>query len=94
MAVDRGDPVGKCGEPVVVVAVEDQPGFARYATPAHELTPRLLRWDIAADAVAQFGGPIDAAGAGEVAAVVGSGIDVDFEQSHIGIVQVIGHPVR
>src|SRR5207244_13641956 len=48
VTVDRGDPVGERGEPVVVVAVKDQARFARHAALAHELIPRLLRGNVAA----------------------------------------------
>jgi hypothetical protein len=53
----------------------------------------LAAGDVAADAVGQLAGPVPADGAGDVALVVGGGVDVDLDEADRRIVEVGSGPV-
>ena len=94
VTVDLADPIGKCGEPVVVVAVENNACIGRDAGIAQQLAPGRLGRNIAPNRIAQLGCPVDADGALNVALAVGRGIYVHLDQSNIGIVEMLGYPLR
>src|SRR5437899_1647191 len=86
-------PEGVGGEPVVVVAIEQDGGVVGNAGRAKKLFESGLVDQIAADVVLELGLPIPADSAGDVALIVGGGVDVHFDQTEIGGVQVLSDPI-
>src|SRR5271166_6096551 len=79
VAVQLEIPVRVGGEPVVVAAIEDHGVVVGYA-PVGQQFGELLRVDeVALDRVLQIAAPVELDRAGDVAAVVGAGVLVDFD---------------
>ena len=87
-------PVRPGGEPVVVVAVEDDRRVRADAGLREELREVLAAGDVAADPVGQLAGPVPADGAGQVALLVGGRVDVDLDEADVRIVEVLLSPNR
>ena len=51
---------------------------------AQQLAEVLAARDVAADAVGELAGPVPADGAGDVALLVGGGVDVDLDEPDVG----------
>jgi hypothetical protein len=94
MAVDLQLPERPRGEPVVVVAIQDDGGLVVDAGAPEQIFELLHRHDVADNRVAQFRGPVPAGCARHVTLIVGGGVDVDFDDAHAGIGGVLGHPFR
>jgi len=101
-AVDQLDPVVPVvperpirigGEPVVVVAVEDDACVRRHASLAEQLAPVFLRRDVAADQIAQLSGPIPAHGTLYMPLAISRSVDVHLDESDVRIVEMVGHPL-
>jgi hypothetical protein len=86
-------PEGVGGEPVVVVAVEDDRVAVADAGFAEELFDIGLAEDVATGLILQLAGPVEADGARDVAFVVGVGVDVDLDELNAGVGAVLGDPV-
>jgi hypothetical protein len=93
VAVHLQQPEGVRGEPVVVVAVQHDGVVVADAGVAEELFQPFLADDVAAHLVLQLARPVEANGAGDVAFVVGRRIDVDLDELHPGVIEVLRHPV-
>src|ERR1700730_4499431 len=70
-------PVGVGGEPVVVVAIEDDGGLRADAALAQQLLELLLLGDVTRRLGLEVVPPVPAHGAGQVALLIGGGVDVD-----------------
>jgi hypothetical protein len=86
-------PVRPGGEPVVVVAIEHDRRIGADPRLREELREVLAAGDVAADSVGELARPVPADGARQMALVVGGGVDVDFDEPHLRIVEVLFGPV-
>ena len=93
VAVQLELPVGPRGEPVVVVAVQDDRGVGPDARLGQQRREVLARRDVAADAVGQLARPVPADGAREMALLVGGRVDVDLDEADVRVVEVGLRPV-
>ena len=93
VAVVLERPVRVGGEPVVVVAVEDDRRLGRDAAAAEQLSQRVLRCDVARDLVLEVSLPVPADGARDVALLVNGRVDVDLDQAQARVFGVLGNPV-
>src|SRR5882762_4079678 len=93
MAIKLQLPEGVGGEPVVVVAIEKDGGVIGNAGGAEKLFESGLVDQVAADVVLELGLPVPADGAGDVALVVGSGVDVDFDEADVGGIEILSGPI-
>src|ERR1700688_1613045 len=82
------------GEPIVVVAVEQNRRVVGDAGPAEQMVERLFGDQIPTDVILKLSLPVPADSAGNVALIVSAGVDVDFHQTNFGVVQVLGSPFR
>ncbi len=87
------DPEGVTGPPIGLVAVEDDGGVVLDAQAPHEGLELLLADVVPDDGIVQILLPVDLQRAGNVACVVEQHILVGFEDAHVGIVQMFGHPI-
>ena len=85
MAVQLQLPVRPCGEPVVVVAVEDDRRVGADARVAEQGAEVLAAGDVAADAVGELAGPVPADRARQVALLVGGRVDVDLDEADVRV---------
>ena len=81
------------GEPVVVVAVDDDGRVLRDAALGEELLELLLVEEIAHRLLLQIGLPVHADRARRVTLVVGRRVDVDLEDAHVRILRMLREPV-
>jgi hypothetical protein len=86
-------PVRPGGEPVVVVAVEDDRRIGSDPARREELAEVLPAGDVAADSIGELAGPVPADRARDVALVVGGGVDVDLDEADGRVVEVGPGPV-
>jgi hypothetical protein len=86
-------PVGPGGEPVVVVAVQDDRRVGADAARAEQLAEIVTPGDVATDAVGQLARPVPGDGAGDVALLVARRVDVDFNEADGRVVEVALGPV-
>src|SRR5205823_14719092 len=86
-------PVRVGGEPVVVIAVEDDGGVGRDAAAAQKLRERVLRRDVARYLVLQVTLPVPAESAVDVALLVHGRVDVDLDQAKAVVLGVLGYPL-
>jgi hypothetical protein len=86
-------PVGPGGEPVVVVAVEQDRRVGADAARAQQLAEVLAAGDVAADAVGELARPIPGDGARDVALLVARRIDVDLDEADVRILEVLACPI-
>jgi len=93
VAVELEVPVGVGGEPVVVAAVEHDLVVVADALGRQQLLELGLVDEVPADLVLELGLPVDAHGAGDVAAVVGGGVFVDLDEHDTGGLEVLLGPV-
>ena len=92
MAVDLQLPERPRGEPVVVVAVEHDRRIVVDAGLPEQLFELVRRHDIAHHRIAQLSGPVPPGGAGHVALIVRSRIDVHLDDADAGIGRVLRDP--
>ena len=81
------------GEPVVVVAIEDDGGIRRDAAAAEQGFHLVAGNDVADDVMLQLALPVPGDGAGDVALLVGGGVHVHLHQPDAGVAAVFGHPL-
>jgi len=79
VAVDLQNPEGKGGEPVVVVAVQQNRIGILDAALAEQLGELLARGDVARQGIVELRRPVPGDGAGDVAFSVSVGVDIDFD---------------
>ncbi len=94
MAVQLELPVRPRGEPVVVVAVEDDRRVRCDPAVSQEGAEVLAAGDIAADPVGELAGPVPADGARQVALLVGGRVDIDLDEANARVVEVGLRPGR
>jgi len=87
-------PEGVGGKPIVVVAVEKNGGVIGNARSAEKILKRGFVDEVAANVVLELGLPVPANSAGDVALVVGGRVNIDFDETEIGRVQVLSDPIR
>ena len=92
-AVDVEDPGAPGGEPVVVVAVEDDRGVLVDAELAQQRLEFLLRGDVALHRVDQVGVPDDVLRARNVAALEQARLDADLDDADLRVGEVLLQPV-
>jgi hypothetical protein len=88
VAVNLENPKTIGGEPVVVVAVKNDGVGGRDASAAEELLELLLADDVAAELVLGLRLPVEADGAGDMAGLIGLGVDIDLDEFDAGLAQV------
>src|SRR5215472_9559614 len=93
VAVVLHRPVGVGGEPVVVVAIEQDRGVRGDAGFAKFPGESVARSDVADGLVLQVLLPVPADGAFNVTGAVGSGIDVDLDEPEAWLAEVLGQPL-
>ena len=93
VTVDLELPEGVGGEPVVVVAVDDDRRIRGNAGRSEQALDLLLVQDVAGHRVVQLGRPVPADGAGDVPLVVGLGVHVHLDEYDVVVVPVLRHPV-
>ncbi len=86
-------PVRPGGEPVVVVAVQHDPGVVVDAGGAQQRLQLLAADEVPPDQIGQLALPVDAGRAGQMAGVVGIGVDVDLEEADLRVVEVLTGPI-
>src|SRR6266568_91219 len=86
-------PEGVSGEPVVVVAIEQNGGVIGNAGGAEKFLQGGFVDQVAPDVVLELGLPVPSDGAGNVALVVGGGVDVDFDKAEIGGIEIVSGPI-
>ena len=91
-AVDLEHPGAPGGEPVVVVAVENDRGVLVDAELAHQRLEFLLRGDVAPHRIDQVGVPDDVLRARNVAALEQAGLDADLDNADLGIGEIFSSP--
>ncbi len=94
MAIIFEYPQGPRGKPVVVIAVEHDCGVITHASLAEQRFEMCSIERSAHNLVLQFLLPVKPYCTGDMPLVVRLGVDIDFNESHIGIVKVSLHPVR
>src|SRR6185437_7586379 len=80
------------GEPVVVVAIDDDRRIVRDARAGHQLFVFVARDDVALHGVAKLRTPVPRDRARHMALVVCFRIHVDFDNAHIRIIRVVRDP--
>src|SRR5215831_17428503 len=93
VAVDFADPVRECGEPVVVVAIKYDPRGVGDSALAHQLFEGGAGWNVAADRIAELGGPVEADRPLDVASLVSGGVHVDLQESDLGVLEMVVDPL-
>ncbi len=93
VAVQLQLPKGVGGEPVVVVAIEQDGGVVGNARGAQKFFEGGLVDQIAADVVLELGLPVPTDSAGDVSLVVGGGVHVDFDEAEIGGIEIASSPI-
>ena len=93
VAVQLELPVGPRGEPVVVVAVQDDRRVRADPRRGQQRAEVLAAGDVAADPVGQLARPVPADGARQVALLVGGRVDVDLDEADVRVGQVGERPV-
>src|SRR5262249_26900582 len=93
VAVNFADPVRECGEPVVVVAIKDDPRGVGDPALAHQLFEGGAGWNVAADRIAELGGPVEADRPLDVASLVSGGVHVDLQESDLGVLEIVVDPL-
>src|SRR5262249_54255040 len=93
VAVNFADPVRECGEPVVVVAIKDDPRGVGDSALAHQLFEGGAGWNVAADRIAELGGPVEADRPLDVASLVSGGVHVDLQESDLGVLEMVVDPL-
>src|SRR5205823_10643418 len=93
VAVELEVPVGVCGEPVVVAAVEDHGVVVADPAAGQQRLELLLVHEVPAHRVLQVLLPVQLDGAGDVAVVIGAGVLVDFDEDHARGVEILLGPV-
>jgi hypothetical protein len=93
VAVEREQPGGVRGPPVVLVAVDDERRVGADALRGEE-SGELGTGDELADlGVVEVGVPVDLHGAGDVARLVEQDVLVRLDDDEVGVVEVLGEPV-
>jgi hypothetical protein len=87
-------PVRIRGEPVVLVAVQDDARVVRDPAEAHEPLELLPCDDVADEVVLQVVTPVQPDGALDVTLVVEIGVLVHLRDDHLGVREALGQPVR
>ena len=82
-------PVRPRGEPVLVVAVEDDERVVVDARVAEQLLELFARGEVAALGSLSCVVQLKPTGAGQVARVIGTGVDVDLDEADVRIVEVL-----
>jgi hypothetical protein len=93
VAVQLELPVGVGGEPVVVAAVQHDGVVVADALLAHQLREVVLVDQVADLGLLQLRGPVQAHGAGDVAAVVGGHVLVHLDEDDRGVLEMGLGPV-
>jgi len=93
VAIDFGLPERPRGEPVVVVAVDDQGGGRGDAGRGHQFFELLFGQDVATHGVAKLRVPGPGDGAGDVAFIVGFRVHIDFDDADVGVGGMGGCPI-
>ena len=81
------------GKPVIVVAVENHRIVRRNASVADQFFKGFLADDVAPDLILKLRLPVEAGRAGNVAGVVGFGINVDLDQLDAGFAEILFYPI-
>jgi hypothetical protein len=94
MPIQFEEPVGKGGEPVVVVAVEHDLGLVGDPRAREQRLPLLLCRDVAHWTPLEVCLPAPANRAGDMPSIVCAGVHVHLDQPHPRIVQMLRRPLR
>ena len=86
-------PEGPGGEPVVVVAIQDDRRVGANAAAAQQRFHLATRNDVSRHVLLQLALPVPGDGAGDVALFVGGCVNVDLHQTHVGVAAVFSHPI-
>ena len=93
MAVQLELPVGPGGEPVVVIAIQDDRRVGTDPRLGKQRAEVLAAGDVAADPIGQLARPVPADGAWEVALLVCGRVHVDLDEADVRVVQVFERPI-
>ena len=93
MAVNFEEPKTVGGEPVIVVAVNNHGVVGRDAGAADQFFECFAADDVAANLVLELRLPVEADRAGDMAGVVGLGIDVNLDEFDVWFAEVFFDPI-